>query len=100
MFFKDLLGRANLINIGSFIISGSECCIDEPELTYTERIREAEQKTGQFLDANFPELNKNNEVSMRFYELADVYRDVYFEIGMIAGAKIALQLNKKLEDLR
>lgn len=42
----------------------------------------------------------SHKITECFYNLAGVYEEVFFEVGTIVGAKIGMQLQKKLQELQ
>ena len=99
MYLKELLSRANLNNLENFILTGAELSDPLPEKDYMQRIREAEHRLGEYLKLCFPNEEECDEVAMCVYGITEEYTNVYFEIGLLTGAKIALQASKKLKDL-
>ena len=99
MLFENLLNRANLNNLEIFLWSGSVCENAQPEGSYKERIRAAEQKMERFLKTHFPDKMEFEAANDIWSEVNGVYMDIYFEVGLLLGAKIALQINSRLEEL-
>ena len=52
-----------------------------------------------FFEERFSDIKELDEIVGYYYKQAIVYRDVYFEIGLITGAKIAFQIHKRMEEL-
>ena len=67
--------------------------------TYGQRIEDIQKRAKAFFDRHYTDLCKYDESSEYFHEQDIVYLDVYFEIGLILGAKTAFQLGGKLEEL-
>lgn len=99
MDFSDLLQRANLNAIETFFMYGGINLEKPSGKTYTQRLTETRKKAADFFAARFPDLGEYDEISEHFDELAAVYEEVYFEIGLILGAKIAFQISGKMEEL-
>lgn len=99
MDFKDMLKRANLNTLEDFLFHGGEFYSEPSEKTYAERIKEADRKISAFFEQRYPNIEEYDEIAGYYYRQADVYREVYFEIGLIAGAKIAYQIAKRTEEL-
>ncbi len=96
----DLLRRANLNCIEDFLISGGESFERPSEKTYSERLAEAAKKATAFFDARYSDIREYDEISGHFNEQAGVFQDVYFEIGLIVGAKIAFQICGRMGELK
>ena len=58
------------------------------------------QEAKEFFDEKFPELDEHDEIVEYFYDLVSVYEEVFFEIGSIIGAKIGMQLQKRIQELQ
>ena len=52
-----------------------------------------------FFEERFSDIKELDEIAGYYYKQAIVYRDVYFEMGLITGAKIAFQIHKRMEEL-
>jgi len=98
MDFKDLLQRANLNCIENYLLYGEPTFEKQSEKSYSERLKEARKKASAFFKARYSDIDEYDEISGYFYEQVEVYQDVYFEIGLIVGAKIAFQLRGKIEE--
>ena len=99
MDFSDLLRRANLNAIEDFIIHGGESLEKPSEKTYSQRIADAEKKAKAFFEAKYPDVNEYDEVAGCFNEQAAVFEEVYFEIGLIIGVKIARQIFLRMGEM-
>ena len=99
MVFDNLLNRANLNNIEFFLRTGAECCDAPPESSHTERLYAAERKTQNLLNAHLPNKQDFEKINEIILDLIVVHQDIYFEIGMLLGVKITMQINQKLEEL-
>jgi len=81
-------------------MDGSESFENLPEKTYSERLAEARKKATAFFDARYSDIHEYDEISGYFNEQAGVFQDVYFEIGLILGAKIAFQICGRMGELK
>lgn len=99
MEFDDLLRRADLNNLEEFIIHGGESFVKPSTKTYSQRLKEADSKVEAFFEERFSDIKELDEIVGYYYKQAIVYRDVYFEMGLITGAKIAFQIHKRMEEL-
>ena len=99
MEYSRLLERANLFLLGTYLREGNGASVSPPSGSYRQRIEKADRKMREFFASKFDdprELDKLNDV---FYALTWEYEDVYFEIGLLVGAKIARQIAGKLDEL-
>lgn len=99
MEFDDLFRRADLNNLEEFLIHGGEGFEEPSTKTYSQRLKEADSKVEAFFEARFSDIKEIDEIVGYYYKQAIVYRDVYFEMGLITGAKIAFQIHKRMEEL-
>lgn len=99
MDFSDLLQRASLLSVERFFMYGGENMEKPSGKTYSQRLLEVRKKAAAFFEQRFPNLEEYDEISGYYDELAAVYEEVYFEIGLILGAKIAFEVRGKMEEL-
>lgn len=99
MNFSDLLQRANLNCIQTFLVYGGENYEKPSEKTYSERIDEAKKKATAFFRKRYSDIKEYDEISGYFAEQTSVFEEVYFEMGMIVGAKIAFQIHERMKEL-
>ena len=97
MSFSNLLHRANLNVIDQFIMTGAEQLEDFSEKTYLQRIHDECHILSEYFEKNFPE--QHEEILNKIFKYINVTEEIYFEIGFIAGAKLAFQIDKRLADL-
>ena len=97
MSFSNLLHRANLNAIDQFIMTGAEQLNDFSDKTYLQRIHDECHILSEYLKKNFPE--NHEEILNNIFKYIDVTEEIYFEMGLIAGAKLAFQIDKRLADL-
>lgn len=100
MEFSKILQRANLNVLEAYIVRELESWEDPPYKPYAERLAEAGRDADAFLKARFPELKDYNEITSFYDRQVSVNQDVYFEIGLIVGGKIAFEISKRMEELK
>ena len=100
MKFNDFLQRANLNSLQTFLKYGAEDFKEQCEKTYSERLKEAEKNAMDFFKTRCIDDDELDKITGYFEEQVNVYEEVYFEIGMILGAKIAFQLGERMEELK
>lgn len=99
MDFGDLLERANLNSIESYLLYGGESTDKPSEKTYSERLAEAKKKAAAFFQSRYSDIQEYDEITGYFNEQVAVFQDVYLEIGLILGAKIAFQIRERMEEI-
>ena len=99
MDFRELLQRANLNCIEDFLMHGGESFEKPSEKTYSEGLEEAQKKVMTFFQARYSNMQEYDEITGYFHEQAAVFQDVYFEIGLILGAKIAFQICERMGEI-
>ena len=100
MGIDDMLCRANLNSLEKFLINGDKSNEEAPYRRYSERLMEADHRAAAFLRERFPVLNEYDEIMAYYYDQTGVIQEVYFEIGLILGAKIALEISRRMEELK
>ena len=101
MDFSEVLKRADLDHLEEFLMHGGEW-VKEPSAspqTYANRLRTAQENVSAFFASRYTDLKELDEITGYYDEQVGVYQDVYFEIGLILGAKIAFQIRAKMEEL-
>ena len=99
MLFRDLLKRADLKNLEEFVLNG---CVYRGEIstqTYLERLRAAEENIHSLFAAQYTDTEECEKKKNYYYDQLEVFQDVYFEIGLLMGAKLAFQIHRRLEEL-
>ena len=99
MDFNDFLQRANLNSIQTYLMYGCGSNEEPSKKTYSERITEAKKQAADFFKARYSDIDEYDEIAGYFNEQVTVFQDVYFEIGLILGAKIAFQIQEKMREL-
>jgi len=88
MNFREMAERTDISNIHSFITYGEEGFKDIPEKNYAERIAEAQLNISNYLKEQLESQEQLDEMLERIFTMTEVYEDVYFEAGMLLGAKL------------
>ena len=99
MKFDEILRRANLNSLQLFLKYGEDDFRKEEKETYSQRIKNAREKAIKFFAAKYPDIEEFDKIYGYFDEQTSVYEEVYFEIGLIVGAKIAFQTREKIDNL-
>lgn len=100
MNFGNLLHRSNLNTLETFITCGEKSFSSPPEGAYSERLKKASQNVTALFQARFPDFQDYDEVAGYYDKQVEVVQDIYFEIGLILGARIAFQISEKMEELK
>lgn len=99
MKFENYLQRAELISLQNFLKYGGETFIPTSGKKYSERLTEARRKAKNFFEEKFSDIDEFDRIYGYFDEQVSEYEEVFFEIGIIVGAKIGFQFREKMEDL-
>lgn len=99
MIFDDFLRRAELHSLETFINYGGEVITPISQKGYEERLKDARKSVDEFFKKRCTTLSDFDEITMHYDKEVEVVQNVYFEIGLILGAKIAFQIGKKMEEL-
>ncbi len=100
MYFEDYLNRANLSNLQEFIKFGSEGRAENSNETYESRIKTARKNALKFFEENFQSIDEFDYMLNCFETQTEVYKDVYFEIGILLGAKLGYEICEKMQQLK
>lgn len=100
MNFREMMDRADIANIQSFLTYGFEGYKDKTEKTYIHRIEEAQSQISDFLKNCFDDISKRDEITELILSMTEVYEDVYFEAGLLLGAKLGYEMREKLEEIK
>ena len=100
MYFKNYLERANLSVLQEFIKFGCEGRAENISETYKSRIKNARKNALRFFEEKFKSIDEFDYVLNCFETQIEVYKDVYFEIGMLLGAKLGYEICEKMEQLK
>ena len=99
MNFLEMMDRADIANIHSFLTYGSEGFKDETKKSYTQRIAEAQLKISDYLKEKFKDTDELDEITESIFSMTEVYEDVYFEAGLLLGAKLGYEMREKLDKI-
>lgn len=99
MNIKSMLERADMNTIQTFLQCGCDGALETTVKTYEERIKDARTIAMNFFESRFTDIDELDEVTRDFDIQSEVYKDVYFEIGLIMGAKIGYEIHSKAEEL-
>ena len=100
MNYSEILKRTDLNYLENFILNGLDGEGPVDYKTYSERLMEADNKASDFLRTRFPVLKEYDQIMAYYYDQTGVIQEVYFEIGLIVGGKIALEISKRMEELK
>ena len=67
---------------------------------YKQRPGEDSEPLRRSLGSTYPDGEKRSAVFSDISQAITAYQEVYFEIGLIWGAKIAFQLCERMEELK
>ena len=99
MEFSDMIKRCKLLEISNYLIGYGESAVESEDLDFAAAIRNMEKQTEEFLDEHFEDEKEREAVS---YEIADretVTREIYFQMGLIAGINISREIERKTKEL-
>ena len=99
MDFNHSYRRADLNSIEAFLMHGGESFERPSDKSYAQRLREARKNATAFFEARFTNIDEFDEIAGYFNEQVSVFEDVYLEIGLLLGARIAFQICGKIAEL-
>lgn len=98
MEFDKIMQRADLSSIRAFLKTGAEDLNEKTELTYSEQIKEAMRNIEKMLKEKYPTFEEYDKAESYLNEQIFTLENVYFELGLLAGAKMGFQISKKIEE--
>ncbi|MBQ1947995.1 MAG: hypothetical protein II359_05235 [Clostridia bacterium] len=96
MRFGEIWRRAELNSIETFLKYGGEDLGPWVKETYAQRLKTADKNILDFLKEN---TDLTDECMGFLYEQISIYEDVYFEIGLLLGGKLAFCIGEKIKEL-
>ena len=99
MDFNHSYRRADLNSIEAFLMHGGESFERPSDKSYAQRLQEARKNATAFFEARFTNIDEFDEIAGYFNEQVSVFEDVYLEIGLLLGARIAFQICGKIAEL-
>ena len=93
--WSEIEKRLNLQSIGEFIRHGGDVT-EVDKRGFTERLAAAEKDLQKYLE-NICGKDKTNGIVEKITVYTNLCKDVYFALGMKAGAQMILQLTGNLE---
>jgi hypothetical protein len=87
----EIFARMDLQNIREMLLHG----VEQPEIcadTYEKRLKDAESQAVECVRKWFPKTPENEEMIDKMYAAFSAEQDVYMEIGIIAGVRLAFQI--------
>ena len=99
MDFNHSYRRADLNSIEAFLMHGGESFERPSDKSYSQRLQEARKNATAFFEARFTNIDEFDEIAGDFNEQVSVFEDVYLEIGLLRGARIAFQICGKIAEL-
>lgn len=95
-YIDEIFLRADIRQIRAFILNGVSEVIDPR--SYLERIRSADREMDLELSKSYPDEMEREKVCVCFYNYADTLKEVYMELGLQAGMRIAGQIWQNLNN--
>lgn len=95
----DFLERANCDAIETFIMTGGESVHTAEPIPLEERLREAEKEITKILFLKCETEQEREEVLDAVCGFFSSIESIYFEAGMLAGAKLAFEIGEKMRNL-
>lgn len=99
MDFGDLFNRVNFNCLIDLILYGAENCMPSSSKTYAQRLKEANANARKFFKARYPNIDEYDEIVGYYNAQIGTYTEVYFEVGLLLGAKIGYQICTRLKEL-
>ncbi len=86
---EELFARADMQRVREFIKYGGDGPVDPR--SYDERLDRAYRDLNRWLAQRFPEEPERTAATETVFQSVTALEDVYLELGLLLGAKLALQ---------
>ncbi len=90
-YIDEIFTRLDIQHIREFLLHGVEE-MNISTKSYKERIDEVRKPVIEFFQEKFPDMDECEKITNKVYDCASIYEEVYMEIGMQCGVKLAMQL--------
>lgn len=100
MEFKGLEKRTDVTALVDFLLYGMEYLTPPPNESYDQRLTAAQEKIDAFLSDRFPDRRECDKISTDLWDQIGTFSDVYFEVGLLTGARLAMQFTDRLKALK
>ena len=85
MEFSDMMKRCKLLEISNYLIGYGESAV--------------EKQTNKFLEEHFEYQEERDAVSNEMASRETVTREIYFQMGFIAGINLSREIERKTKEL-
>ncbi len=93
-YIDEIFNRCSIDKICDFLLYGSEMLENNTE-SYYSRSKNAYEKLNEWLKAQFPDINEQNEQGAYVYSFACEIEKIHFQLGLHAGIMLATEIHKK-----
>ena len=100
MEFEHLLHRSNLRVLTNYLLHGGELFQTPPEQSYTEQFEKTQQKIEDLLHSYFPDPDQRDEIESCLNAENAAFSEIYFEMGLLCGAHMMVQMMKRWEEIK
>ena len=99
MEFSDMMKRCKLLEISNYLIGYGESAVESKDLDFATAIRNMEKQTNKFLEEHFEYQEERDAVSNEMASRETVTREIYFQMGFIAGINLSREIERKTKEL-
>ena len=99
MEFSDMMKRCKLSEIGNFLTGCGELLVESKDLDFATAIRNMEKQTNKFLEEHFEYQEERDAVSNEMASRETVTREIYFQMGFIAGINLSREIERRTKEL-
>lgn len=95
--FIEVMKRCDIQHLRAFLLTGKEC--ENPnDDSYRKRLEEPQRIVIHMIEKKFPEMDDSECLSQKIYDAVGTCMDVFMEIGIQAGMKLAQMLLAQPKD--
>ena len=99
MNIKEIWDRAQLNSLENFILYEADGYKESAKKGYTQRLDEADANMNRFFEEHIKDPKEREKLIEYYYQQTEEYMEVYFEIGLLLGAKIEHQISLRMEEM-
>ena len=99
MEFSNMMKRCKLSEVSGYLLGLGETLKEREDLSFEKAIRKMESQTENFIDSHFETTEERDEIYGEIASRESVLKEIYFQLGFIAGTKFSEDFEKKYNEL-
>ena len=99
MEFSDMIKRCKLSEISGYLLGLGETLAEKEDLSFENAIRKMENQTENFIDSHFETTEERDEIYGEIASREFTLKEIYFQLGFIAGINLTKDFERKFKEL-